>query len=137
MKTQICFFVLFGLLLTSCASYEGDYYPNCMATVGDTIKLGGGKFVWDKLTDEVRLNDAGDRIDQFPNFPKRGSYRHSGRVVYLLLESGEVMLELALRRDGGRTYLLMEDQLDAWEKGNRNTHCVLVQEDAIDDSKPN
>lgn len=113
-------------LLPACASHEGTYAPDCVAYAGDRIRLEDSRFVWDKFTDEIRVDDAGRKIDPFPEYPVRGRYRiDDGRVVFEA-ESGKELPEMHLRSEGGRSWLLTAAQLAAWEETGASPDCPLI-----------
>jgi len=113
-------------LIAGCASHDGTYTPDCIAHAGNSIKLDGGRFVWDKFTDQVLVNDAGEVIDQFPEYPVRGRYRIEGETLNFESYTGEPLPEMHLRREGHRTFLLTNEQLEVWPSDRRRTRCALV-----------
>ena len=72
---------LLAALFCGCVSHDGTYLPGCPAYAGNSIKLSDGQFVWEKFTDSVVLDDAGNVVNQFPGYPLQGSYRVAGQVV--------------------------------------------------------
>ena len=118
-------FVIAGLL-TACVSYEGIYTPACAAFAGDRIELHQGQFSWEKFTDSVVVDDDGEVVNQFPDYPKRGSYRIDGPEVSMQASSGELITEMYLLRQDDRRYLLTGDQHRAWERTGQLADCALV-----------
>lgn len=114
-------------LLAGCASYEGSYTPACIAYAGDNIELNGGRFVWDKFTDQVLVNDAGEVVDQFPEYPLRGRYRLDGETLHFESYTGEALPDMHLRREGPRTYLLTDKQMESQQTTGELAKCALVQ----------
>jgi hypothetical protein len=97
-------------LLAGCASYDGTYSPDCIAHAGDRITLDNGRFVWDKFTDQVLVNDAGEVVDMYPDYPLRGRYRLEGDTVHFESYSGEPLPVMHLQREHEKTYLLTDKQ---------------------------
>lgn len=114
-------------LLAGCASHEGTYTPDCIAFAGNEIELNGGRFVWDKFTDQVLVNDAGEVVDQFPEYPLRGRYQVEDETLHFESYTGEALPDMHLRREGTRTFLLTEAQLASWQKTGELAGCALVQ----------
>ena len=119
--TGIMLFVFAG-----CASHQGEYAPDCMAFAGDTVSLAGDEFVWQRFTDQVKVDANGDVIDPYPDYPKRGRYSLEGDIVRLRTESGEDMDNLYLRRIDGSYRLLTAEQNGDWERTGRYDQCVLT-----------
>jgi hypothetical protein len=100
--------------LAGCASLEGTWSPDCVAHSGNRITLDGGRFVWDKFTDQVLVNDAGDVVDMYPEYPLRGRYSMEGDTIRFESYTGEPLPVMHLQREAGKTYLLTDKQRDAW-----------------------
>jgi hypothetical protein len=113
-------------VVAGCASHDGTYTPDCIAHAGNSIKLDGGRFVWDKFTDQVLVNDAGEVVDQFPQYPLRGRYRMEGETLHFESWTGEALPAMHMRREGSRTFLLTDRQLEAWPADRQRTRCALV-----------
>lgn len=118
--------VLCASALTACASHEGTYSPACIAYAGDSIELDGGRFEWDKFTDQVIVNDAGEKIDQFPDYPMRGRYGIEGQKLILEPDTGEPPRDMYLQREGDDYYLLTADQFEEWQETGKRDNCALV-----------
>jgi len=121
--------ILFAIASAGCASSAntaGTYTPACIAYEGNKIELSDGRFVWDKFTDEVSVDDAGNVIDPFPGFPVQGSYSIDEDVVRLSTDVGELMAEMHLVRNSGRVHLLTADQFEAWRKDRELDECALT-----------
>jgi len=114
-KQRVAAAVSLACLLAACVSHEGSYSPDCIAYSGNRITLDGDRFVWDKFTDQVLVNDAGEVVDQYPEYPLRGRYRMEGETVHFESYTGEPLPVMHLQREGDKTYLLTEKQLDSWQ----------------------
>lgn len=108
------------------ANLAGTYTPSCIAFEGNTIELSDSRFTWDKFTDEVSVDDAGNKIDPFPGFPVRGTYVIEDDVVRLTTDVGELAGEMHLVRRPGQVYLLTGDEFEAWERENTVPACALL-----------
>ena len=116
--------LLFGAL-AGCKSVDGVYLPACMAYAGDRFELKDGAVVWDKFTDQIRVDDSGEPIDPFPDYPQTGSYGLDGDVLTIVIEGAGTAERFHLHRDNGRLLLLTAAQQRAWESGGRYDDCVL------------
>lgn len=121
-----CLFVLCATLLTACASHEGTYSPACIAYAGDSIELSGNHFTWDKFTDQVIVNDAGEKVDQFPGYPMRGRYKIDGQKLILDPDTGEAPPDLYLQREGSDYYILTVEQFKEWQETGDRDDCALI-----------
>ncbi len=115
-------------LLAGCNAVDGTYYPGCVAFAGDKVVLADGRFSWDKFTDEVRVDDQGEVIDQFPGHPKRGSYRLRGTELQLTFDADGAVETMHVMQHEGRTILLNTAQLDASQATGRHDDCALTRE---------
>ena len=113
-------------LLAGCASHHGNYAPGCTAFAGDTVSLAGDEFVWQRFTDQVKVDANGNVIDANPDYPKRGSYTLDGEMLRLRSESGENMENLYLRRIDGNYRLMTAEQNGTWERTGSYDQCVLT-----------
>jgi hypothetical protein len=102
-----------------------------MAHSGNSITLDGGRFVWDKFTDQVLVNDAGEVVDQFPEYPLRGRYRVEGDTLHFESYTGEPLPTLHLQREGDKTYLLTDKQLTSWHPPSTRPTCPLIRNDTL------
>ena len=121
-----------GILIvtcSACASWEGDYLPGCIAYEGDRIELMNGEFTWDKFSDQVILDDEGNRVDQFPGYPIHGSYREEDGTLFLTSSSGNDIGKLHLIKNDGRNYLLTPAQFKSWIENHTLDDCTLTIED--------
>ena len=115
-----------GILLSSCVPHEGMYSPACVAFEGSNIELRGGVFNWEKFSDQVIVDSAGNVVNQFPDYPLRGSYRIEDQIVHMTKQSGEEMAPMYLRREGEAQLLLTSEQVQAWEATGKYADCVLT-----------
>jgi hypothetical protein len=116
---------LVATLLSACVSHEGTYLPGCAAYVGSKITLSDGRFVWEKFTDEVIVDDDGEKVNQFPGYPLRGSYRIDGQLVRMKSAAGAAMPPMFLSRRDEQRYLMTVDEFSAWEKTGAYGDCTL------------
>jgi hypothetical protein len=126
--------VLMASLLAACASGpEGVFEPACMAHAGDRIEFGGelgkGRFEWDRFTDVVSVDGAGNRIDPFPGYPKTGNFEIDGVKVSWTTDDGAALAERYLLDYRGRTWLLSNEQNEAVLDGEAMPECALVLKD--------
>ncbi len=116
-----------AVLLFGCASHEGTYSPGCIAYAGSNISLSDGQFVWEKFTDSVVVDDAGNVVNQFPAYPMQGTYRIEGHALYLEVASGDSLATMYLQQHDGRYYLLTAEQFEAWQKtGDENPSALVL-----------
>jgi len=118
--------MLFAALLVGCVSHEGTYSPACIAYAGSTITLSDGRFVWDKFTDEMVVNDEGEVVDQFPGYPMRGTYRINGQIVLMESEQGEEMAKMYLYRRNDQNYLYTAKQYRVLQASGESPECGLM-----------
>ncbi len=117
---------LIATLLFGCASYDGTYSPGCIAYEGSKISLSDGQFVWEKFTDSVAVDDAGNVINPFPGYPMEGSYSIKGKALFLDAGSGESSVDMYLQEDRKRVYMLTVEEFEAWERTGTVGACALV-----------
>ena len=125
MKPRMMVTALIAAIAFGCTSYEGLYSPGCPAFAGSTIKLSDGKFVWEKFTDEVIINEKGEVENQFPGYPMHGAYRIDGQTVRMEPDSGEAIDDLYLRQRDHHYFLLTAQQLDASKESGVFADCAL------------
>jgi len=113
-------------LLAGCAGNSGTYAPDCVAFEGDTIELADGKFMLDKFTDQVEVDESGNVRDPFPGYPMRGTYRFDGHVLHLQSDSGTTLPDLYLVKRDGHKNLLTSKQFDVWKTDQTMDDCVLT-----------
>ena len=117
---------MIAALLLGCASHDGFYSPGCIAYEGSKISLSDGQFVWEKFTDSVAVDDAGNVKNPFPGYPMQGSYRIKGQVVSLDAGPGESLANMYLQEYRKRDYLLTAEEFETWERTGMVGQCALV-----------
>lgn len=127
MKPAVIALLCAASCLAACKSLYGTYTPACMAYAGDSIELQGGRYTWDKFTDQVMLGPDGKVTDQFPGYPADGSYNLDGDILVLTSDTGDAVAEFHLRESEGRLYLLTDEQNRDWRDSGRYPDCVLVR----------
>ena len=118
--------VLAAGLVAGCVSHDGTYAPSCIAYAGSEITLTDGRFVWEKFTDEVIVNDDGEVADRFPGYPLKGTYRINGQIVVMTSADGEAMENMYLHRRDADSYLYTAEQFEHWKKTGEHAECALV-----------
>jgi hypothetical protein len=129
MKTTVPVLLTFLACVAGCATdggVTGTYRPSCVAFEGNTIELTDNRFMWDKFTDEVSVDEAGNKIDPFPGFPVRGTYTIEDDVVSLVTDVGNLAAELHLVRRPDQVYLLTDAEYDAWQRDGTVPDCALL-----------
>jgi hypothetical protein len=116
------------ILLSGCKSHEGLYAPSCVAYAGSEIQLEDGRFVWTKFTDQVRIDEQGNKIDPFPGFPLRGQYTEQGARLTLLAEEGGGSHTMFLVRIDGGVYLYTAEEAEAFEASGERPACPLQRQ---------
>jgi len=117
--------LLLSVFFAGCLPHEGTYAPGCMAYAGNKITLGDGRFVWEKFTDAVVVDDDGNVVNQFPGFPLQGRYHLDGQVVPMSKSTGDALDKMYMQESGGKRYLLTEDEFAAWEQSGKREDCAL------------
>ena len=97
-----------------------------MAYAGNKIELNAGKFVWEKFTDAVVVDDAGNSVNQFPGFPMQGSYRIEGQTLHMNSAAGESLTDMYLLQHDNRQYLMTVEQFEHLRKTGEYDECALV-----------
>lgn len=115
-------------LLAGCLSIDGTYYPGCAAYEGSKVVLGDGNFVWDRYTDQVIVGADGNAVDQFPDYPKRGSYEVDGRVLRMHFTDDQSVETMQVHQHDGRLLLLTSAEVDEWERTGGYRDCTLTRE---------
>ena len=119
--------LLTAALMAACSNgIDGTYEPACIAHAGDRIVLREGRFEWHKFTDEVRLDEAGERIDPFPGYPKSGRFE-LGRYdqVVFHADDGSELEDRYPHQYRKRLYLLSYDENEAVLDGEDMPNCAL------------
>ena len=119
----------YATILSGCSAYEGVYEPACIAFQGDHVTLADGRFVWDRFTDQVRVDEHGEVVDPFPNYPKAGRYELDDNRIELITDDGVYLDDhfFAERRDS--LYLLTYDEYQAFLRDERVPGCGLKRSD--------
>jgi hypothetical protein len=112
--------------LLGCKTLEGKYSPGCIAYAGSNIELSNGNFSWEKFTDAVVIDDAGNVVNQFPGYPLQGSYRIEGQTLRMESASGEALSIMYFLQHGDREYLLTVEQFEALGETGEFDECALV-----------
>ena len=126
MHSRIFITTLIAISLSSCKPYEGIYSPDCVAFEGNKIVLSEGRFLWEKFTDQVLVNDDGEIVDSFPGYPMKGTFRIDGQSVYLKSDAGESVQTMVLHERNKRHYLLTAKQFAELESSGKFPECALV-----------
>ena len=119
--------IIAGSVVTGCANHDGLYRPGCIAYAGNTVELQGDRFVLDRFTDAVRVDDSGNVIDPYPEYPKRGRYSLNGKTLSMTTESGERLDNMHLLQNDGVFVLLTDSEHDAWKNAGSLPDCVLTR----------
>lgn len=122
--SRTCLFV-FVLFIAACANHDGIYEPACIAYEGDRIELQDGRFVWDRFTDERKVDAEGNVVPPFPGFPKSGSYRISAGRLELTTDDEVRLDDWFIVERSGKSYLLNGKQHNAFVNSGTLTDCAL------------
>jgi hypothetical protein len=117
---------LAAFVLAGCKTYEGSYALGCVAFEGNNVTLAAGRFTWEKFTDQVIVDDDGNVVDQFPDYPRHGSYRIELETLYLEPDAGASMQDMHLIQHDDQSYLLTAQQFETWEKTGKHDKCALM-----------
>ena len=128
MLGRVSLFLGLSLVLAGCASIDGVYLPACEAYSGSEIRLEAGRYRWSKFTDQVEIDEDGNKVDPFPGFPHEGNYSVSGKTVTLTPDSGEASSALHLHKQGGAVYLLTGTENGAVAAGGEVPRCALKRQ---------
>jgi len=123
---------LLSVSLVGCSSHEGRYSPACIAYAGSIITLSNGKFVWEKFTDALAMDDDGNVVNPFPGYPMHGTYRIEGQTVFMEAVPGEKLANMYLEQHDDRQYLLTAKEAQEWRKTGKLTECALVLDQTAD-----
>ena len=96
-----------------------------MAYAGNKITLGDGRFVWEKFTDAVVVDDDDNVVNQFPGYPLQGTYRIDGKIVHMNTAAGDALDIMYLQESGEQHYLLTEGEFASWEQSGKRDDCAL------------
>lgn len=128
MNVRTTLLVLCACLASGCATYEGSYSPSCPTYAGDTIELRNGEFTWSKYTDEVVVDEDGNKVERFPDYPIRGAYKVSGKELRMTGADGQALPVMHLYTDGGRLFLYTMDEMRALGASGERPDCPLQRQ---------
>lgn len=117
--------IALALLIAACANHEGVYEPVCIAYEGDRIELRAGRFEWQRFTDQRTVDDDGNIVNPFPEFPKTGTYRLDAGRLELLTNDGVRLDDRVMVEQAGHRYLLTIKQHDAFKDASELPKCAL------------
>lgn len=117
--------VALALLYSACAHQAGVYEPACVAYEGDRVELKGGRFEWQRFTDERVIDDAGNVVSPFPGFPKTGTYRESNGRLELVTDDKVRLDDWFLIESAGQRFLLNAKQHNAFIDDGVPPECAL------------
>lgn len=115
--------------LTGCRAIDGSYYPGCIAFSGDHLELDNGRVIWDKFTDQVRVDQLGRPIDPFPSYPKYGTYEVDDSTVYLRFDDSDTTETFHVTGRNGRVVLMTSAAYAEWQASGDYPQCVLTREE--------
>ena len=120
--------VLIGLtlLFVACANHEGIYEPACIAYEGDTIELQGGRFEWQRFTDQRTVDADGNVVKPFPAFPKSGTYNIEAGRLELITDDGVRLDGWFIVVRAGKRYLLTSTQHKVFRESSEVPGCALM-----------
>lgn len=116
------------LTLTACASVDGVYLPSCEAYAGSEIRLEDGRFHWSRFTDQVVIDEEGNKVDPFPGYPLEGVYQVSGGILTLVPDDGESPQVLYIQQEGKDIYLLNAAEKGALDASGEPPQCALQRQ---------
>ena len=125
MNVRLFGLMCFSAMAAACAQHDGTYSPACLSYVGSVIKLENGRFEWTKFTDQVIVDDQGERVNQFPGFPVSGTYRVDGQSVHMTSSDGRAMEPMYLHRRNGETYLYTTKEHETSKASGEPPKCPL------------
>ena len=117
--------VIAALFLCGCSSIEGIYAPACVAYEGDEIELVDGNFTWRRFTDQRHVDENGEAVDPFPNYPKNGSYEYRDPMLVLSPHEGAANSGFFPLKKAGVVYLLTEAENQRYELDGEIAECAL------------
>jgi len=126
MHARIFITALMAIFMSSCKPYERVYSPDCVAFEGDKIVLSEERFLWEKFTDQVFVNDDGEIVNAFPGYPMEGTFRIDGQAVQLRTDTGESVQTMVFHDRNKQQYLLTAEQFAELELSGTFPECALV-----------
>ena len=127
MTTRLFAIILLAGALSGCKGVDGVYLPGCPAYAGDRIELEGGRFTWDKFTDQVKLDADGNPVDPFPGYPRTGNYTIEGDNLTLIMADDGARQAFHLYVDNGRVMLLTDAQQANLQTNGSHDECALTR----------
>jgi hypothetical protein len=125
MFTRNVFILGAALFLCGCATYEGLYAPSCLAYSGSEIRLVDGRYVWNKFTDQVVVDEHGDKVDPFPGFPREGAYAKQGDRITLGSGASGEPDTMYLVEHNAEFFLYTAAEAKAFEATGKRPACPL------------
>ena len=116
---------ILSLFLVACANHNGIFEPACMALEGERFELRNGTYSWQRFTDQIDVDEEGNRIDPFPGFARTGLYTVEQGRVYLKDSDGQTLTERYMREYDSELYLLTKEQHDHILSGADMPECAL------------
>ena len=116
---------LIAVFLCSCTTVDGLYTPSCVAYEGSEIELSADRFTWRRFTDERKLDEHGQPLESFPDFPKTGRYESHGSRIDLIPEDGSPAVRFHVKVESKDTYLLTDAEADGLRSGGEMPECAL------------
>jgi len=117
--------VVLSFFLAACANHDGQYEPACIAYEGDNIELIDGRFEWHRFTDQREVDEDGNIVNPFPDYPKTGTYKLSGSRMQFTASDGVAIDDWFLVEHAGERYLLKQKQHNAFIESNDMPECAL------------
>ena len=117
------------LLIAGCATIDGTYVPSCDAFAGPEIRLADNRFIWRKFTDQVEVDESGNKVDPHPGFPREGGYEANGTSVTLTSDDG-IAETFSIVQAGRAFYLLTAAENAEFESSGAIPRCALVRQPA-------
>ena len=114
-----------ALFLFGCATHEGLYAPSCLAYSGSEIRLSDGRYVWKKFTDQVVVDENGDKVDPFPGFPREGAYAKQGNRITLSASASRPPDTMYLIEHNDEVFLYTATEAEAFEATGERPGCPL------------
>jgi hypothetical protein len=114
-------------VIAACKAVDGDYMPGCPSFEGDRVELDAGAVTWDRFTDEVRLDAAGNPQDPFPDYPRHGHYSLSGDILTIRLDGEDRPREFAVHDRDGTVVLLDAAQQEELDATGNVDGCALTR----------
>lgn len=75
----------------------------------------------------MRIDEDGNRVDPYPEYPRKGRVESSGSTLRFVGDDGELIGEFIGYRVDGQRFLLTEQEHSAVRAGESVPDCALVQ----------